>query len=901
MKNQILLINLKLSLLVFLFTFGQSVYSQNLQFEKETIPNSNYGEVLFTKSNGDVVMVFTIANSKKIYEKTSSGLEEIVLTNEPFDYVYLISGPNNMKLLDINPSSGRMLFKYQENTGFTQIQTESPYRTISDYGQSNDRMILLYEGATDNKVYVACYNGQTFTDFELSTEYNSNFGYFNFNPSLNTAYFKAYSFTSNKWGFFAANFQGESTSTINLPSTTVGFNSLLSFSNGNTIVEITNNTITGDLKLLSNNQLLEINDIYTNLDYFFGINVNNTAFIFGYKIGTSIQSIYKIDGQTLTDVTPTGTIIGTEFMSSVTTSTSLIKVTKSDGMGSSIDELYKVTENGLTLISGTMQNSSQIRNFTPIKKVGDHVLIKANTDSEYYYYWISENGTTDVTSSGVLDYQQLDQLGTNNMVRIIVYDGFGGGNHKMQLYSLVQNQPLIDVTPTESMTGINFLTTNNNIDYYSGKDLSGKTYLISATGSNAGIITTTPGFVSYAFKKFSKLYFTNVKLDYSGLDKLFELNGNSLNVVHTFDNEDENYSNAGEENIIIYKSNLKYSLATLKYSQSILGEAFASISSNQYSLSNYTATSGLNITFTSSDTTLAKVNNLELVPQSMGVVTITAFQGGNSQYAKASLSILVTISGTQQTIVGIPSSLTLTVGGNNYALSNISVTSGLDLSFSSSDINFAKIENNEIVPISAGVVTITAIQSGNGLYQSASENFVVTILPKISQVLANIPSSSVITLSNIKISLQSITATSGLPVTIQSSNSAVIAVENDSLKTLSVGVTTITAIQNGAGVYEASPLYSWVVTVISPITNTETFEENIAINIYPNPTSELVYINGLEASTNISLLAANGQIAVEETINPNNAQINIGHLKNGIYTIVLHGKNGAVVKKIVKI
>lgn len=893
MKNKLLKTAFNITLVLSFYTLAYRTDAQNITFNKQIIPNATQGDVLFTKSDGNAVMVFYYPNNvKKIFEKTSSGISEVELSENPITSVQYISGPNNIKLIDIETNSSHKLFKYSESLGYTEIQTEVPYVSISSYGETSDRIFLLYQKVSNNALYAACYNGNTFTDFEISTEYNTNFNYFNFNPSLNIAYFKAYSFTSNKWGFFAANFQSESTSSISLPSTTVGFNSFIAFPNGNTLIEISNSTITSDLKLLENNQLKEVNDLHTDYDYG-GISINSIAYVFGYKNNVQTQKIFIVQGQNMTDVTPVGTIMGIEFMTELSTTTSIVKMTKKDGSGNYIDELYKFTESSITLISNSMQNASQIRNFTLVKKVGSSALIRSNTDTDYFFYWVSEGSVIDVTSSNIIFYNQSDNFGQHNVVRVINYDGYGSNNHKYKLYHLAASQLVTDITPAGSWTGMNYLTSHNSIDYYSGSNLGGQKYLLSSSGSNFGIVTTTPGFVSYAFKKFNKMYFTYKTTDFSKLDKLVELQGNALIPVHTFEEEDYDHYQAGNEDFIIYNSpNTLLGIGSIKYTQSISGANTVTLTNNSYSLASYTATSGLVVSFSGSNSSLANVNNTTLTPLGRGVLTVTAFQSGNVDYAQATLVINVTINGAPQSISGISNSIQLTVGGANYSLATTTATSGLAVSFISTDNAIAKIENNQIVPMAAGVVTITVSQVGDAIYQPTSATFVVTVSPKASQTILNIPFNTVLTLSGNTISLANITATSGLAVTLESSDASIISIENGSLKTLATGVVTITAYQVGNSVYEASPKYTWVLSVVSPVLSSASTFENVAISIYPNPASDFIQISGAKEGSEYRFLTLDGKTVLYGSfLQESETRIDITQLQPGVYLFVYNNKD----------
>lgn len=68
--------------------------------------------------------------------------------------------------------------------------------------------------------------------------------------------------------------------------------------------------------------------------------------------------------------------------------------------------------------------------------------------------------------------------------------------------------------------------------------------------------------------------------------------------------------------------------------------------------------------------------------------------------------------------------------------------------------------------------------------------------------------------------------------------------------------------------------------------------------IYPNPTSNILFFNSNVKNSLISIFDLNGKIVLTEQINNN--QVNISDLHNGIYTIKIFDKSGVVIKKFVK-
>jgi hypothetical protein len=131
-----------------------------------------------------------------------------------------------------------------------------------------------------------------------------------------------------------------------------------------------------------------------------------------------------------------------------------------------------------------------------------------------------------------------------------------------------------------------------------------------------------------------------------------------------------------------------------------------------------TVSSGLAISYTSSNTAVATVagNSVHIV--GAGTTTITAAQEGNDDYNAATPKTqLLTVAKREQTITFDP------IGEKNmldpdFAL-NASASSGLPVSYSSSNDLVATIIGNMVNIIGPGTSTITASQDGNSVFAAA--------------------------------------------------------------------------------------------------------------------------------------------------------------------------------------
>jgi hypothetical protein len=147
-----------------------------------------------------------------------------------------------------------------------------------------------------------------------------------------------------------------------------------------------------------------------------------------------------------------------------------------------------------------------------------------------------------------------------------------------------------------------------------------------------------------------------------------------------------------------------------------------------------TASSGLPVTYSSSNTAVATIvsGNIHIV--GIGTSTITASQAGNSNYnAATSVDRSLTVDKANQTIT-FPS-LSAKSPGNADFNPGATASSGLTVTYSSSNTAVTTIVSGNIHIVGAGTSTITASQAGNSNYNAATD--VVQVLTVNKGTLVN--------------------------------------------------------------------------------------------------------------------------------------------------------------------
>ncbi|NCZ97207.1 hypothetical protein EBZ02_08690, partial [bacterium] len=138
---------------------------------------------------------------------------------------------------------------------------------------------------------------------------------------------------------------------------------------------------------------------------------------------------------------------------------------------------------------------------------------------------------------------------------------------------------------------------------------------------------------------------------------------------------------------------------------------------------NLTATgggSGNPVTYTSSNTNVATVSGSTVTIVGVGSTTITANQAGNSNYSAApAVNRTLTVAQASQTITFGA------LGTKNYGAAafsaGASASSGLTVSYVSSNPNVATVIGNTVTVVGVGTTVITASQAGNSNYLAAAD------------------------------------------------------------------------------------------------------------------------------------------------------------------------------------
>jgi len=217
---------------------------------------------------------------------------------------------------------------------------------------------------------------------------------------------------------------------------------------------------------------------------------------------------------------------------------------------------------------------------------------------------------------------------------------------------------------------------------------------------------------------------------------------------------------------------------------------------------------------------------------------------------------------------------------------NATASSGLPITYTSSNEEVASISNETVIINGAGTSEITASQEGNEDYDPTEP---------VTRELVVLKSNQTITFDSIppqpywtnNFTLDAVVS-SNLPVSYLSSDEKVaIIVDNNEIDLISEGKTSITAYQEGNSNYEASDSITHELLVVKNTVTAVKDIEDSNIQIYPNPTYDFIYINNVEDLKYIRLYNEEGKLIQQQKLESEEVKINIKNQLEGVYFIRL--------------
>ena len=262
-----------------------------------------------------------------------------------------------------------------------------------------------------------------------------------------------------------------------------------------------------------------------------------------------------------------------------------------------------------------------------------------------------------------------------------------------------------------------------------------------------------------------------------------------------------------------------------------------------------------NLTYTSSDSTIAIVENGKIIGLKEGNVTITVSFEGNEYYTAAeNKTIKVTV--LKDASVSVNNDTIALSVGENFTIVATTSPEGLNVTYVVDDSGVVSVDENGVVTaLKVGTATIVVKVSSNG-YIENSTNVTVTVSKLSTNITLENETFELKVLDNISSGATLNPAGAG-SLTYVSNNESVAIVENGVIKARGAGTALITVLFAGNDKYEAAEDKTIKVTVSKLSTNitleNETFElkvlDNISSGATLNPAGagSLTYVSNNES------------------------------------------------------
>lgn len=308
------------------------------------------------------------------------------------------------------------------------------------------------------------------------------------------------------------------------------------------------------------------------------------------------------------------------------------------------------------------------------------------------------------------------------------------------------------------------------------------------------------------------------------------------------------------------------------------------------------SSAGLDITYTSSNTTVARIQNGLIHLIGVGQTTITASQQGNETYTSAEASQLLTVEKANQTITFKP--LPEKGVGDDDFWPGALASSGLVVTYTSSDESVATIVDGNIRIIGKGTSVITAQQAGNEYYHPAEASQTLTVGQATQEI--TFESLPILTIGEADFEPQA-SASSGLEVQFRSSDETVAQIVANRIRPVGVGICLITAYQPGNDAYAAAEEVSQNLAVTPSTVLNATTEQTLSV--YPNPVTDQLFASIPNSRfKRYVLYGVNGQVIKAGSLQDQQSilQLDMSEVENGLYMLRLSNANRSISTRIIK-
>ena len=313
-----------------------------------------------------------------------------------------------------------------------------------------------------------------------------------------------------------------------------------------------------------------------------------------------------------------------------------------------------------------------------------------------------------------------------------------------------------------------------------------------------------------------------------------------------------------------------------------------SIANNTLPIVAPTSTSPGPWVYTVADPTIATVSGNSLVILKGGSTTLSAKQSPVGSFGfSAVVSAPLVVS--QKTVIAPLPNLTQVVGDPAFAITPPATPSSGAWSLASTDPSVVAVNGLELMVGNAGSALITLTQAAQGPWLANSTNFLVNVSGLVPTIGTLAP--VVLALDQLPAALVNPTSNSAGVWSYSISNPAVAKIVNGKLVPVSVGVTTLSAVQKPAGKYGQSNTIQATVTIKA--TPVVTPSPTPSVTPTPKPTvTPTPSVTPTPKPTKIPVVPTVTVKAVGRTLTIS--------AKNGVVVAYINGKKANIGKNLVK-
>jgi uncharacterized repeat protein (TIGR03803 family) len=298
------------------------------------------------------------------------------------------------------------------------------------------------------------------------------------------------------------------------------------------------------------------------------------------------------------------------------------------------------------------------------------------------------------------------------------------------------------------------------------------------------------------------------------------------------------------------------------------------------------STSGLPISYSSSDPAVASISGNTITILKPGTTTITASQLGNFDFAPAiDVKQVLIIDKANQTVT-FPSLPNKVLGDPVFNLS-ASSSSGLVVSYSATPTDRVAILNNQVTLVKAGRVSIMASQSGNLSYNPAIS---------IDQSFCIAPAKPSVSVINVNTASPLLTSSSTSGNQWFLNNTAIGSATNQTLNATQSGIYKV-QVKADDCLSEFSTDQNLIIT--GDIDNNFV---NDAIEVFPSPTIDWLTITFSEilGKKEVTIYQLDGRSKDSQNSFDKETKFNVANYSDGIYIIKVLTDNTVIVKQFIK-